>query len=202
MKITLIYPVWYSLNLEKTKFKPTSDSGEPYLDEKVCFPMNHIVRNLVSKDDDVDILLIKTESASRNTDSNVIQAKEEITNILNGYCRSLNFKTINAPYASSPKELGQIYLDTCGMIAPESRIHADLTFGAKYMPLILFCVLNYAEKYLDCDVSHILYGLFDNHRGNEGTMVDFTGLYLLNTFGAIFDGSKENFDDFAHNLLK
>ena len=46
------------------------------------------------------------------------------------------------------------------------------------------------------------YGLYNNNKNGFGEMIDFTTLYVLNTFGAIFDGSKTIFDSFCERLLK
>ena len=85
---------------------------------------------------------------------------------------------------------------------PNSARKRILKMTDMVMTAAFFCVLNYAEKYLECTVSRLIYGLFDTRKENPGTMVDFTTLYLLNSFGAMFDGSKASFDTFVGNILK
>ena len=202
MKITIILPLRFRLSFEKTKYLPGENEFDSYCDGKFVFPISHIIGNYISNDSEVEVILIETTSDKRNTAEFVQEAKEEISGQIFPYTQNIIFKRIKAPYTYSVKTLGNIYKEICSSISKESMILIDMTYGPKYMPLVLFCVLNYAEKYLDCEISKLYYGLFDNKKGELGRIVDFTPLYLLNTFGAIFDGSKESFDSFADNLLK
>lgn len=202
MKKTIIYPIRFRIRHDKTIYNAGENEFEEYVSEKMTFPLNHVIQNDVSKDDEICVLLVRTDHPERETKKYAEEAKEEISNILSGHCKSIEFKDITTPYASTKEELGQIYKSLCKEIVPASNVFVDFTFGPKYMPLILFCVLNYAEKYMNCTISRLIYGLFDTRRENSGTMVDFTTLYLLNTFGAMFDGSKSSFDTFVGKILK
>ena len=201
MKITLIYPLRYRMNLKKTKYLPGENDFEEYIDEEMVFPLNHIIRGLIEAESSIEVILVKTVSPERNSNEAEAEAREEIKRILTDRSQDINFKVIETPYASKKKMLGKIYKDIIKVITPGSIIFADMTFGAKYMPLILFCVLNYAEKYLSCEIGRIFYGLFDSIRDNPGVIVDFTTLYLLNSFGTMFDGSKKSFDEFSGRIL-
>ena len=202
MKITLIYPLRFRLNFEKTKYKPGENKFNNYIDEFVVFPINHVLADFIPEKSLVEVILIETLAPNRNTSTIIEEAKEEISGKLEKLKAEYIFKIIEAPYADTKNRLANIYENLCANISSKSKILIDMTYGPKYMPLVLFCVLNYAEKYLDCEIVKIYYGLFDNIKGNNGTMVDFTPLYLLNTFGTIFDGAKESFDNFSTNILK
>ena len=202
MKKTIIYPLRFSFGLKKTKYIPGENKFKEYLDENLTFPLNHIISNDLNSEDIVTVLLVKTVSEKRNIESIVNEAKKEITRVLSGHCAEIRIKEIAAPYSSRKEELGQIYKSLCENTEPESNVYVDFTYGPKYMPVLLFCALNYAEKYLNCTVNRLIYGLFDTNKDEHGTMVDFTTLYLLNSFGAMFDGSKNSFDTFVGNILK
>lgn len=202
MKKTIIYPIRITINHVKTIYHTGENEFKKYLNEKVTFPLNHVILNDIAEDDEISVLLVETMHPERETEKFAAEAKDEIISILSGHCKSIEFKDIKIPYASTKEQLGQIYKSLCAEIVPASNVLVDFTFGIKYMPLILFCVLNYAEKYLDCTISRLIYGLLDTKKGNPGTMVDFTTLYLLNSFGAMFDGSKSSFDAFVGKILK
>ena len=202
MKKTIVYPIRFSIRHDKTIYYAGENEFREYINEKMTFPLNHVVLNDIGEDDEISVLLVETIHPERNTEEFVAEAQDEISSILSGHCKSFDFKVIKIPYASKKEELGQIYRSLCKEIVPSSNICVDFTFGPKYLPLLLFCVLNYAEKYLECSISRLIYGLFDTRRENPGTMVDFTTLYLLNSFGAMFDGSKSSFDTFVGKILK
>lgn len=201
MNITLIYALKYRLKTNPEKYDIGENTFNGYLDEEVSYPMNHIIQAELSKEDDVNIILVETVFPDENTDDNVALAKEEITRIIDGHCRSYKFTIVSSSLASTKKELNQLYLDLISSIDSNSFVYTDVTYGPKYIPIIFFCTLNYAEKYLKCSIKQLLYGRHD-HTNNTGTILDFTSLYLLNTFGSIFDGSKESFDRFTSNLIK
>ena len=202
MKKTIVYPIRFSINHKKTIYKTGENEFKEYINQKMIFPLNHVILNYIEEDDEVCVLLVETIHPDRNTEEFVSDAKEEINATLLGHCKSVEYKNIKTPYASTKEELGQIYKSLCEAISPNSNVFVDFTFGPKYMPLILFCVLNYVEKYLECSISKLIYGLFDTKKEDPGTMVDFTTLYLLNTFGAMFDGSKSSFDTFVGKILE
>lgn len=201
MDITLIYLLRIRMKLEITKYLPVDNNFKSYIDKKVIFPLNHIIQGEISLDDNVNVILIETTSPERNTIKFVDEAKSEIISLLQGKCKNLTFDIVKAPYTSSRLELGNIYKNLCSAIKPNSAIYADVTFGPKYLPIITFCSLNYSEKYLGCEVRQLLYGLFDENKTKRAEISDFTTLYLLNSFGSIFNGSKESFDSFANTLL-
>lgn len=202
MKTTLIYPVRYRYNSKPETYLAGDNKFEKYDSESVLFPINHVISGLVENESDIDVILVQTYSESRNTDAYVEDAKKEIAKKLETHNAEITYTTVKVPFASSKLEMAEAYTRIRNSISPDSNIFTDLTFGPKYMPLIMFCVLNYAEKYLNCEIQKIYYGFYEGKEGSPSYIVDFTTLYLLNSFGIMFDGSKSNFDSFAENILK
>lgn len=202
MKTTLIYPIRYRFNSTPSTYLPGDNEFEIYDPEPVLYPIDHVITGLVDTASEIEVILVQTCSESRNTDDYVEEAKKEIGNKLESHSRKINFKTIRTPFASTRAELSEAYKKIRDSISPNSNISADLTYGPKYMPLIMFCILNYAEKYLNCEIQKIYYGFFEGKKECPSYIVDFTTLYLLNSFGIMFDGSKSSFDSFAENILK
>lgn len=205
MKKTIVYPIKYSIRYEKTLYLAGENEFKDYINEKMIFPLNHVILNDVSADDEIRVILVKTIHPDRELDAkqNIAEAKEEIGNLLSGRCKAIEYKVIEIPLATKKEDLGKIYKSLCKEIVPSSNVFVDFTFGQRYMLIILFCVLNYAEKYLGCTISRMIYGLYDSKKlDTPGTMLDLTTLYLLNSFGAMFDGSKSSFDTFVGKILK
>lgn len=202
MKTTLIYPIRYRFNSTPATYLPGDNEFEIYDSEPVLYPIDHVVAGLVEPANEIEAILVQTCSDERNTDNYVKEAEREIRNKFEGQNRKITFKVIRTPFASNRAELSDVYMKIRASISPNSSIFADLTYGPKYMPLIMFCVLNYAEKFLNCEIQKIYYGFFEGKKECPSYIVDFTTLYLLNSFGIMFDGSKSNFDSFAENILK
>lgn len=202
MKATLIYPIRYRFKSEKAVYLPGDSQFELYDQEPVFYPINHIIKGLVNSSDEIEVILVQTISETRTTDEYVDDAKKEIYEKLSSCNENIKFKIVKVPFASTKEGLGEAYKKIRSSITPNSNIYADLTFGAKYMPLILFCVFNYAEKYLSCEIKKLYYGFYEGDNSTPNYIVDFTTLYLLNNFGIMFDGTRSSFDSFSDTILK
>ena len=68
-------------------------------------------------------------------------------------------------------------------IEDNSHIICDTTYGPKDLPIVLFSVLNFAEKYLKCDIDNILYGqaTFVDGKPTDTKLCDMSPLYYLNS---------------------
>ena len=201
MKTTIIYPVRYRYNSKPAQYLEGDNNFEKYDPAPVYYAMNHVIAGLVDPDSEIDVLLVETCSEGRNTADEVKIAREEVLDKLGGFGERLHISVIQVPFASTKAALADVYQKVRSSIPAGSKIFVDLTYGSKYIPLIMFCVLNYAEKYLDCEVQKIFYGFFEPG-DTPKYIVDFTMLYLLNNFGLMFDGSRESFDEFSGKLLK
>ena len=201
MKSTIILPLRFRWNLKKTKYKQGDNDFPCYIEKEVVFPISQIIDGLIEEHSETEVILVRTTSEERLTDRFVDEAKNDILEALSKKRGDVSFKIIDAPYSSERSYLGSLYRGLCESISSDTNIYVDLTYGPKYMPLVLFCALNYAEKYLNCNIKRIVYGLFDNKKERAGVIGDFTPLYLLNTMGTMFDGSKDSFDMFAKTIL-
>ena len=67
-------------------------------------------------------------------------------------------------------------------IEDNSQLFADITYGQKPLPMVLMCVLSFAEKFLNCDVKSVVYGKvnFTGENISNPELYDVTSLYYLN----------------------
>ena len=78
----------------------------------------------------------------------------------------------------------------------EAELYADITFGPKSLPLLIFTAMQFGEKFYDCSIGNVIYlkaeflnnveinGVIHNNVIKEGSQLicDYTPLYLLNSF--------------------
>ncbi|GHU06463.1 hypothetical protein FACS1894147_13190 [Spirochaetia bacterium] len=65
-----------------------------------------------------------------------------------------------------------------------AAVYADITYGTKSMPIIVFGVLNFAEKFFNADIQNIVYGKVDFDKDNNPInpeLFDMTPLFYLNS---------------------
>lgn len=207
MKKTLIYVVPFRWKVKERKYIPDSQT-EGYSGTEVLFPMNGIISHEIKMEDDVDVLFIQTiddsvnSTKTKDTEDFVRRGTDEISSILRDCCHSIAFNVIRVRFHSSSSDIINLYKEVCDRIAEGSVCYADVTFGEKYNMMLVFCAMNYAEKYLGCEVAQLLYGRIDGENDSNGELREFTPLYLLNSLGQMFDGSRESFDSLVDNLIR
>ena len=80
-------------------------------------------------------------------------------------------------------------------IEDNSQLFADITYGPKPFPMVLMCVLSFAEKLLNCDVKSVVYGKvnFTGENITNPELYDVTSLYYLNnlTSSMVAEDSKD-----------
>ena len=206
MKKTLIYATPFRWKARDRRYIPDY-STDAYSGEKVLFPMDGIIKAEITEEDDVDVIFVQTlddnedEEKRKDTDEFVERGTNEISALFEGACHSLSFSVIQVRFHSTSADIINLYKEVCGRIAENSVCYADVTFGEKYIMMLIFCALNYAEKYLGCEVAQLLYGRFDGDNEKDACLIEFTPLYLLNSLGQMFDGPRKNFDSLVDNLI-
>ena len=65
----------------------------------------------------------------------------------------------------------------------ESQIMADITYGPKDLPIVIFSTLSFAEKFLKCKIDNIVYGQADfiDDKVVGSIICDMTPLYCLSS---------------------
>ena len=74
-------------------------------------------------------------------------------------------------------------MDIVNELEDNAHITADITYGPKDLPIVLFTALNFAEKYFNCDIDNIVYGQahFVDGKPTKTTICDMVPLYYLNS---------------------
>ena len=83
----------------------------------------------------------------------------------------------------------------------KAHVIADITYGPKDLPIVLFTAMNFAEKFLDCEIDNIVYGQATFVDGNavNTKICDMIPLYYLNSVANTVQCSSP---DKAKQLLK
>lgn len=65
----------------------------------------------------------------------------------------------------------------------KAHIIADITYGPKDLPIVLFTAMNFGEKFFDCEIDNIVYGQATFVDGNvvNTKICDMIPLYYLNS---------------------
>jgi hypothetical protein len=166
----------------------------------VRYSLNALLAGIMKKED-VKIVLLKTRGKNNICDEHERSFKEELEAINVSIKANIKYVVIETPY----KETKDIHEFLLGKIVDEidddSQLYADITYGPKPLPIILFTALAFAQKFLAAEIKNIIYSKVDfiDGKASNGEILDVSPLYYLNSLSNIIDRKD---GAYARNLLK
>lgn len=152
-------------------------------DRAVIYPVNAFLEKNMKSDDEVKMILLIKRDAEGNYKENFGAFTKEILSINADINAKIEFKPLETDFV----EKQVVYDKLMGMIVDEiddgSCIIADITYGPKDVPIVLFTALNFAEKFLSCEIDKIIYGQADfvGGKATNTRICDMSSLYYLNS---------------------
>jgi len=203
MKKIVFVSMPITAQIKKGHYISRGDSTLQY-DGEVSFAINAVLAKKLVKNDDVKIVLLKTESSATTCDYTEM-FKKELEDINKTIGASINYKTISFPYTETKKVHEGLMRRIVDEFTDKAEVYADITYGAKPLPIVIFSALNFADKFFGCDIKNIIYGKVDFIKGSDGKMnpenhelLDMAALYYLNSIASSI-GYKTG--DEAKNML-
>lgn len=173
--------------LNALKYSIDGNSEIDY-DGKVVFPINAVLAKTLKKNEMVTVVLLKKLDVEGNSDINVGEFMKELNSINRMIGASINYKIIDTPFEEDKDTHETLLREMIDTIKENAVIYADMTYGPKSLPIILFSVLNFAEKFFNCNIKNIVYGkvnFVSNEKGesipSNPVLCDMTPLYYLNS---------------------
>ncbi len=162
----------------------------------VIFPINAVLAESLKKGDEVRVILLRTLDKDGNSGKNSGLFMQELDSINSGIGAKISYETLDSEFKETKDNHEKRLQDMLDKIEENTEIYADITYGPKPLPMILMCVLSFAEKFLNCDVKSVVYGKvnFDeNNKPSNPELYDVTSLYYLNnlTNSMVADSGKE-----------
>ena len=127
--------------------------------------------------------------------------KEELERINAKIGAKLEYKTIATDFDMQKTVYDTLFSSLLDEIENGSTILWDITFGPKDVPLVVFATLNFAEKFLDCEIEHIFYsqGTYKDGKLIHAKLVTMDSLFsLISLVNNVDCDSPEK----ARNLVK
>lgn len=182
MKKTIICSIPMKGSINKVVYEST-DRSLPSSEKPHYFPVNAFLSQTLSPGDEVDVvLLVKQDEFSSGK-----QNKELFCAELNEICETtgakVSYKLIDTDFSQSRAVHEELMKAIVLNLEDESKIIADVTYGSKDVPIVMFAALGFAEKHLNCEIENILYGQASFVNGNavNTKLCDMMPLYCLNS---------------------
>ena len=178
----------------------TEDRSLPVSSEEYLYPINSFLSQTMKPSDDIKAILLVKKDGNAFYKQNTEEFKEEIKKA-NTAGANIEHTIIDTDFSQDKEIHEQLMGRIVDEIETGAHILADITYGPKDLPIIIFSALGFAEKFLKCEIDNIIYGKAD-FVGNEikkATICDVTSLYLL---GSVTNTIRCEDPDRARQMLK
>ena len=193
MKKTLLCNLKMKMRATKTIYV-SEDKSIPVSSTEVRYPVTGFFEKTLTKEDDVTAILIVKRDENGETELNIRDCKDELDEMARKTGARLQYKMIYTEYKETISTHEKLFLDIIEALDENAHITVDMTYGPKDLPIVLFGALNFAEKYLNCDIDNIMYGQVDFIDGvaTNTRICEMAPLYYLNRITSTVDcGSSQ-----------
>lgn len=156
---------------------------------KVYYAINAILAQTLKSDDEVKILLLETKAGEQAGEKNAKFFEDELNEINkeNNIGAKITYERISSDFIVSKDKYNSLFMKLIKNFEGEEKLYADITFGPKSLPLVIFSALQFGEKFYECSIGNIIYLKTEFEKGNEikadsQLICDYTPLYQLNSF--------------------
>lgn len=190
-------------NLTPLKYPVNGNISLTY-EKEVIFPVSAVMAKLIKKNEKVKVVCLL--NSTENSDDNYAKFQQEINKINIDIGATISWVNISEPFTELKENHENRFKKLINELEEKSEIITDITYGQKTLPILLFTVLNFAEKFFNAEILNIIYGKVEFDSDNkikQGSEIiyDLTSLYYLNTLTIAMeakDGKKaiKMIDDF------
>ena len=159
-------------------------------DQKYAFPIAAFLAGQLKPEDEIRCILLTKHSAFSRSEERVELFRNEMAMANEGIGAQISYHIIESEFEEEREVHEKLMAEIVSHIENDSHILADITFGPKDVPIIVFAVLNFAEKFLGCEVDNIIYGqgFFDqDNKFVEGKICELIPLYSLSSLTNTLD---------------
>ena len=159
-------------------------------DREVLFPVNAVLAKSMVKGEKVRVVLLSKVDIEGNSAINAGKFQAELNEINRSIGADIEYITLATPFEETRDVHETLLRDMIGKIEDSAEIIGDVTFGPKPLPIIMFAVMNFAEKFFGANIKNIVYGKVDFVDDGSGigrtiaknpVLYDLVPLYYLNS---------------------
>lgn len=173
-------------NINKFCYAVSGNSRIAY-DGEVAYPINSVLAKVLKKDEKVKVVLLKKQDAEGNSDFHAQEFKRELDFINKNIGANIEYKILEFPYVETKDIHEKSLQKMIDELEENAELYCDITYGPKPLPIILFSILNFAEKFFGCKIENLIYGKVDFITTVDGKKIpanpvlfDITPLFYLN----------------------
>ena len=154
---------------------------------EVIFPVNSVLAKNIKKGEKVKVVLLSKVDVEGNCAMNAGEFQKELNTINRNIGADIEYVILTTPFEETRDVHETLLRDMIAKLEDGAEIVSDITFGPKPLPIIIFAVMNFAEKFFKAKIRNIIYGKVDFVDDGGGktkpinpVIYDLTSLYYLN----------------------
>lgn len=169
-------------NVDKSIYT-SNDLSLPASSRAVKYPINAFLEETLKPDDELKFVLLTKNDEYSYAQKNAKAFISEINEINENIGAKIETITIDTAFLQEQAIHEKLMASIVEQIDVDSHILADITYGSKDMPIVLFTAMGFAEKFLRCEIDNIIYGQanFKNGKVVNTKICDMIPLYYLNS---------------------
>lgn len=182
MKKLLLCNVRMNAGAEKAVYK-SEDKYIPASDTPVRYPVVAFYEKILKPEDEVKAVLVAKMDSHGQYKENIDLCREELDYVAKTTGAKINVEVIHTPFSEDASTHNDLLLQIIEKIDQNSEITLDMTYGPKDLAIVQFAALNFAERFLGCDIGAIMYGQADfvDGRVTNTRICEMGSLYYLNS---------------------
>lgn len=179
----------------------SDDLSLPASDREVRYPICAYLERTLSSEDELKVILLIKKDPYGNYEHNVSLFQDELESVVINIGVPVQYVLIDTEFEETRSVHEQLMGRLVDEIEDGSHILADITYGPKDLPIVVFSALNFAEKFLDCSVDNIIYGkaIYANNKVVDAQICDMIPLFYL---GSVTNMIRSTNSDKARTMLK
>lgn len=161
----------------------SNDRSLPVSENPYRYPINSLLSQTVNEKDELRIILLIKKDGNMFYEKNTADYKQEIEEICETTGAKAEFITIDTAFTQDKENHEQLMKRLVDEIDTGAHIMVDITYGPKDLPIVIFSAMNFAEKFLKCEIDNIVYGqaAFKDDKVVGSTICDMIPLYCLSS---------------------
>ena len=167
---------------DKCKYR-TTDLSLPVSAREVVYPVSAFLEKTLNKNDEIKAVMLVKKDPNGNYQKNAADFVKELLEINESIGAKIDFKTVETSFSEEQTVHEELLGKIVEEIEDKTNIIADITYGPKDLPIVLFSAMNFAEKFLECEIENIIYGqaVFKDGKPTDTKICDMVPLYYLNS---------------------
>ena len=154
-------------------------------DGEVTFPVIAVLARTLAKGDDVKVVLLSKIDANGISANYAGLFQQELNEINRKIGANIEYVTIPTPFVETRQVHEKLFCSMVDKLEDGAEIIGDITYGPKPLPIIMFSVMSFAEKFFHAEIKNIIYGKVEFVHGKSAPqnpmIFDLTPLYYLNS---------------------